>query len=45
MMQSDSVPSDAVGRRIACRDECGTVRFVGKVTSAPGIFLDPCRDG
>lgn len=39
MMQIDSVPSDAVGRRIACRDECGTVRFVGKVTSAPEIWL------
>ncbi|XP_051880025.1 tubulin-specific chaperone E [Pristis pectinata] len=39
MTQSDSVPCDAVGRRIACRDEYGTVRFVGKVTSAPGIWL------
>ncbi|XP_072912738.1 tubulin-specific chaperone E isoform X2 [Hemitrygon akajei] len=39
MTQSDSVPCDAVGRRIACRDEYGTVRFVGKVTSTSGIWL------
>ncbi|XP_072107133.1 tubulin-specific chaperone E isoform X1 [Mobula birostris] len=39
MTQSDSVPCDAVGRRVACRDEYGTVRFVGKVTSTSGIWL------
>ncbi|XP_060708616.1 tubulin-specific chaperone E [Hemiscyllium ocellatum] len=39
MTQSDSVPCDAVGRRIIYRDEYGTVRFVGTVPSAPGIWL------
>ncbi|XP_041043383.1 tubulin-specific chaperone E isoform X2 [Carcharodon carcharias] len=39
MTQSDSVPCDAVGRRIIYRDEYGTVRFVGTVSSAAGIWL------
>ncbi|XP_048453176.1 tubulin-specific chaperone E-like [Rhincodon typus] len=39
MTQSDSVPCDAVGRRIMYRDEYGTVRFVGTVASAPGVWL------
>ncbi|XP_072354601.1 tubulin-specific chaperone E isoform X2 [Scyliorhinus torazame] len=39
MTQSNSVPCDAVGRRIVYRDEYGTVRFVGTVPSAAGIWL------
>ncbi|XP_078397826.1 tubulin-specific chaperone E isoform X1 [Cetorhinus maximus] len=39
MTQSDSVPCDAVGRRIIYRDEYGTVCFVGTVSSAAGIWL------
>uniref|UniRef100_UPI00398F683F tubulin-specific chaperone E isoform X2 n=1 Tax=Pristiophorus japonicus TaxID=55135 RepID=UPI00398F683F len=39
MTQSDSVPCDAVGRRIIYRDEYGTVCFVGTVPSAAGIWL------
>uniref|UniRef100_A0A4W3I7S2 Tubulin-specific chaperone E n=1 Tax=Callorhinchus milii TaxID=7868 RepID=A0A4W3I7S2_CALMI len=39
MTQSDCVPSDAIGRRIVCREEYGTVRFVGKVPPTEGIWL------
>ncbi|XP_067876646.1 tubulin-specific chaperone E [Heterodontus francisci] len=39
MTQSDNVPCDAVGRRIIYRDEYGTVRFVGTVPSAAGVWL------
>uniref|UniRef100_H3AXL1 Tubulin-specific chaperone E n=1 Tax=Latimeria chalumnae TaxID=7897 RepID=H3AXL1_LATCH len=36
---SDSVPSDAVGRRIVCDGEYGTVLYVGNVPPTPGCWL------
>uniref|UniRef100_A0A674EGT1 Tubulin-specific chaperone E n=1 Tax=Salmo trutta TaxID=8032 RepID=A0A674EGT1_SALTR len=33
------LPSDAVGRRVACEGERGTVRFVGTVPPAAGLWL------
>ncbi|XP_039594051.1 tubulin-specific chaperone E [Polypterus senegalus] len=36
---SDEVPCDTVGRRILCAGERGTVRFVGYVPPASGLWL------
>ncbi|KAL7987551.1 hypothetical protein Chor_006470 [Crotalus horridus] len=36
---SDTIPSDAVGRRILCNEEYGTVLYVGKVPPTTGIWL------
>lgn len=39
---SDTIPSDAVGRRILCNGEYGTVLYVGKVPPTTGrknIFI------
>lgn len=36
---TEGVPSDAVGRRVACDTERGTVRFVGTVPPTAGLWL------
>uniref|UniRef100_A0A8C5WI95 CAP-Gly domain-containing protein n=1 Tax=Leptobrachium leishanense TaxID=445787 RepID=A0A8C5WI95_9ANUR len=36
---TDTVPSDAVGRRIICNGEYGIVRYVGIVPPTPGLWL------
>ncbi|XP_032071278.1 tubulin-specific chaperone E isoform X1 [Thamnophis elegans] len=36
---SDTIPSDAVGRRILCNGEYGTVLYVGNVPPTTGIWL------
>ncbi|NWX60034.1 TBCE protein, partial [Promerops cafer] len=33
------VPPDALGRRVACGTDCGTVRYVGSVSRTAGIWL------
>uniref|UniRef100_A0A4W5Q9T0 CAP-Gly domain-containing protein n=1 Tax=Hucho hucho TaxID=62062 RepID=A0A4W5Q9T0_9TELE len=35
----ECLPSDAVGRRVACDRERGTVRFVGSVPPTAGLWL------
>ncbi|KAM6323726.1 tubulin-specific chaperone E [Aegotheles albertisi] len=34
-----AVPPDALGRRVACGTACGTVRYVGSIPPAAGIWL------